>query len=201
MGTTERLYYADSHLLEFDATVLAAREIAPGRAAVILDRTAFYPTGGGQPHDTGALGAARVVDCAEAEDAGVIHVVEGETPRVGARVRGRVDWERRLDHIQQHTGQHILSQSLAELFGAPTRSFRMAGRACEIDVELAEPSDEDHDGGGVEEGLGRGERRFRVLPEPPVTADPGEEPFNYPPAWMNREPDLIGWFPDDLDGD
>ena len=68
---TERLYYSDSHLLEFDATVLAAREIGPGRAAVILDRTAFYPTGGGQPHDTGALGAARVVVCAEAEDDGV----------------------------------------------------------------------------------------------------------------------------------
>lgn len=142
MNTTERLYYADSHLLEFDALVLAAREIAPGRAAVILDRTAFYPTGGGQPHDTGALGAARVVDCVEAEDAGVIHVVEGATPEAGALVRGRVDWERRLDHIQQHTGQHILSQSLVKLYDAPTRSFRMTERACEIDVELRDPSDE-----------------------------------------------------------
>src|SRR5215207_2638980 len=100
---TERLYYTDSHLLDFDATVLAAREIAPGRVAVILDRTAFYPTGGGQPHDTGALGAARVVDCVEAEDAAVIHVVEGDVPAVGALVRGCVDWDRRLDHIQQHT--------------------------------------------------------------------------------------------------
>jgi alanyl-tRNA synthetase len=138
--TTERLYYFDSHLFEFDATVLAAREIAPGRAAVILDRTAFYPTGGGQPHDTGTLGAARVVDCAEAEAEGVIHVCEGDAPRVGARVRGRVDAARRLDHIQQHTGQHLLSQSLVKLYDAPTRSFRMAERACEIDVELAEPS-------------------------------------------------------------
>jgi len=128
--------------LEFDATVLAAREIAPGRAAVILDRTAFYPTGGGQPHDTGTLGAARVVDCAEAEDAGVIHVCEGEPPPVGARVRGRIDFARRLDHIQQHTGQHLLSQSLIKLYDAPTRSFRMTERACEIDVELPDPSDE-----------------------------------------------------------
>jgi len=144
MGT-ERLYYSDSHLLEFDATVVEATEIAPGRVGVLLDRTAFYPTGGGQPHDTGALGRMRVVDCVERDDGRVLHVVEGDegdAPRAGERVACRVDRTRRLDHIQQHTGQHILSQSLLKLFGAPTRSFRMAERACEIDVELAEPSDE-----------------------------------------------------------
>jgi alanyl-tRNA synthetase len=143
--TTERLYYADSHLLDFDATVLEAADIAPGRAGVVLDRTAFYPTGGGQPHDTGTLGQSRVVDCVERDDGRVLHVVEGiagGAPRAGERVSCRVDWPRRLDHIQQHTGQHILSQSLLKLFGAPTRSFRMAGRACEIDVGLADPSDE-----------------------------------------------------------
>jgi len=142
VGTTERLYYSDSHLLEFDATVLEATEIAPGRAGVVLDRTAFYPTGGGQPHDTGALGGARVVDCFERTDGRVLHVVEGGAPREGELVPCRVDWARRLDHMQQHTGQHILSQSLIKLFGAPTRSFRMAERACEIDVGLADPSDE-----------------------------------------------------------
>ena len=139
--TTERLYYSDSHLLEFDAAVIEAAEIAPGRAEVVLDRTAFYPTGGGQPHDTGALGRARVVDCAEREGGRVAHVVEGDAPREGERVRCLVDWPRRLDHIQQHTGQHILSQSLLKLFDAPTRSFRMAERACEIDVEIDSPSD------------------------------------------------------------
>jgi alanyl-tRNA synthetase len=143
--TTERLYYSDSHLLDFDAVVLEAAGGGPGRAVVVLDRTAFYPTGGGQPHDTGAIGQARVVDCFEQGDGRVAHVVEGgeeSVPRAGERVACRVDWPRRLDHIQQHTGQHILSQSLVKLFDAPTRSFRMTERACEIDVELSEPSDE-----------------------------------------------------------
>jgi alanyl-tRNA synthetase len=140
--TTERLYYSDSHLTEFDAVVLEATEGGPGRARLVLDRTAFYPTGGGQPHDTGAIEGARVVDCVEQTDGRVVHVVEGDAPREGERVACRVDWPRRLDHIQQHTGQHILSQSLVKLFGAPTRSFRMTERACEIDVELSEPSDE-----------------------------------------------------------
>src|ERR1044071_8406718 len=137
MNTTERLYYSDSHLVEFDARVVAVSQTEDGRAAVALDRTAFYPTGGGQPFDTGALGAARVVDCVESDDDGVLHVVEGEAPTLGARVRGRVDWARRLDHIQQHTGQHILSQAFVELYGAPTRSFRMTEDACEIDVDLS----------------------------------------------------------------
>ncbi|MCA1631016.1 MAG: alanyl-tRNA editing protein, partial [Acidobacteria bacterium] len=122
MGTTERLYYSDSHLTEFDAVVVAANEIAPGRAGLQLDRTAFYPTGGGQPHDTGTLGGARVVDCIDREAEGVLHVVEGAAPVVGARVEGRVDWARRLEHIQQHTGQHTLSQSFVRLFDAPTRA-------------------------------------------------------------------------------
>ncbi|HEX8337567.1 MAG TPA: DHHA1 domain-containing protein [Pyrinomonadaceae bacterium] len=142
MTTTERLYYADSHLLEFEARVVSVSETAEGRAAVSLDRTAFYPTGGGQPTDTGTLGGARVVECVDGEGGGVLHVCEGEPPAEGALVRGRVDWPRRLDHIQQHTGQHILSQAFVELYGAQTRSFRMTEDACEIDVELPDPSDE-----------------------------------------------------------
>src|SRR3712207_6549746 len=105
--TTERLYYSDSHLLEFDASVLEAAEIAPGRGGLVLDRTAFYPTGGGQPHDTGTVARARLVDCFEEEGGRIVHVVEGgagEVPRAGERVGCRVDWPRRLDHIQQHTG-------------------------------------------------------------------------------------------------
>jgi alanyl-tRNA synthetase len=139
---TERLYYSDSHLLEFDARVVSVDALEDGRAAVALDRTAFYPTGGGQPYDTGALGAARVVDCVEDEGAGVLHVIEGDAPELGATVRGLVDRARRRDHMQQHTGQHILSQALVELYGAQTRSFRMTSDACEIDVDLSDPSDE-----------------------------------------------------------
>ena len=139
---TQRLYYADSHLVEFEARVVSVSRTEDGRAAVVLDRTAFYPTGGGQPTDTGALGAARVVECVDEEGGGVLHVCEGEAPAEGQLVKGRVDWPRRLDHIQQHTGQHILSQAFVELYGAQTRSFRMTSDACEIDVELSDPSDE-----------------------------------------------------------
>lgn len=139
---TERLYYTDSHLTEFEARVVAVAPLEGSRAAVKLERTAFYPTGGGQPSDTGTLGAARVVECVDEEDAGVVHVVEGDVPPVGALVRGHVDWERRLDHLQQHTGQHILSQAFVQLFGAQTRSFRMLERASEIDLALDDPSDE-----------------------------------------------------------
>jgi alanyl-tRNA synthetase len=142
MTNTERLYYADSHLVEFEARVVAVSTHVDGRAAVTLDRTAFYPTGGGQPTDTGTLGAARVVECLDEETGGVLHVCEGEVPAPGALVVGRVDWPRRLDHIQQHTGQHILSQAFVELYGAQTRSFRMMEEMCEIDVELSDPSDE-----------------------------------------------------------
>jgi alanyl-tRNA synthetase len=147
---TERLYYADSHLTEFEARVTSVAAASAGRSVVTLDRTAFYPTGGGQPTDTGALGGARVVECVEAEDGGVLHFVEGEAPEVGASVRGRVDWARRLDHMQQHTGQHILSQAFVELFGAQTRSFRMMADASEIDVDLAAPSEEK-----IERAVGR----------------------------------------------
>ena len=139
---TERLYYKDSHLTEFDARVVALTRTDDGRAAVTLDRTAFYPTGGGQPSDTGALGAARVVECIDQDEAGVLHVVEGDAPAEGSEVHARVDWPRRLDHMQQHTGQHILSQAFVELFGAQTRSFRMMADASEVDVELSDPSDE-----------------------------------------------------------
>ncbi|MFL6255678.1 MAG: alanyl-tRNA editing protein [Pyrinomonadaceae bacterium] len=142
MSSTERLYYADSHLIEFEARVVSISKTVEGRAAVSLDRTAFYPTGGGQPTDTGTLGAARVVECVDEEEGGVLHFCEGDVPAEGQLVKGRVDWPRRLDHIQQHTGQHILSQSFVELYGAQTRSFRMLEDACEIDLELPDPSDE-----------------------------------------------------------
>ena len=127
MPATERLYYNDSHLIEFEARVIDKTERVSGWTAVTLDRTAFYPTGGGQPSDTGTLNGLRVVECIDNEDEGVLHVIQGRAPDLGARVQGRVDWSRRLDHMQQHTGQHILSQAFVTLFNAPTRSFRVLG--------------------------------------------------------------------------
>ena len=142
MPPTESLYYQDSHLIEFDARVIDRSERVSGWTAVTLDRTAFYPTGGGQPSDTGTLNGLRVVECIDDEEDGVLHVIQGRAPDVGTLVKGRVDWLRRLDHMQQHTGQHILSQSFVKLFKAPTRSFRVLDESCEIDVDLDTPTEE-----------------------------------------------------------
>jgi alanyl-tRNA synthetase len=142
MSATERLYYHDSRLLEFDATVVSVSERDDGQIAVELDRTAFYPTGGGQPTDTGTLGEARVVDCIDAESDGVLHLILGSVPEIGDKIHGKVDWLRRLDHLQQHTGQHLLSAAFVKLFDAPTHSFRVLEHECEIDVALDDPTDE-----------------------------------------------------------
>ncbi|HEV7857312.1 MAG TPA: DHHA1 domain-containing protein [Pyrinomonadaceae bacterium] len=142
MSTTERLYYTDSHLTEFEARVTGIIDRVSGWATVTLDRTAFYPTGGGQPSDTGFIGEARVVECIDESASGVLHVVQGRTPKVGDLVRGHVDWPRRQDHMQQHTGQHILSQAFIALFDAETRGFRMLDQSSEVDVALDEPTDE-----------------------------------------------------------
>jgi alanyl-tRNA synthetase len=142
MPATERLYYSDSHLIEFEARVIDKTDRVSGWTAVTLDRTAFYPTGGGQPSDTGMLDGNRVLECIDDEENGVVHVIQGRAPEVGTTVKGRIDWARRLDHIQQHTGQHILSQALVTLFNAPTRAFRVLDHSCEIDVELTNPTNE-----------------------------------------------------------
>jgi alanyl-tRNA synthetase len=142
MPATERFYYSDSHLIEFEARVLDKTERVSGWTAVTLDRTAFYPTGGGQPSDTGTLDGNQVLECIDDEESGILHVIQGRAPEVGATVKGRIDWARRLDHIQQHTGQHILSQALVTLFNAPTRGFRVLHDSCEIDVELTNPTNE-----------------------------------------------------------
>jgi alanyl-tRNA synthetase len=128
----ERIYYSDCYATEFDATVLHTAP-ADGRQAVRLDRTAFYPTSGGQPFDTGTLGDARVVEVLDAEDGDVLHLVEGSLA-VGSRVTGRVDWRRRFDHMQQHTGQHVLSAAFDALFGARTESFHLGADAATIDL-------------------------------------------------------------------
>ncbi len=142
MPPTERLYYQDSHLIEFEARVIENTERVSGWTAVTLDRTAFYPTGGGQPSDTGTLNGLRVVECIDDAEDCVLHVIQGRAPDVGTVVKGRIDWLRRLDHLQQHTGQHILSQSFVKLSNAPTRSFRVLDDSCEIDVDLENPTAE-----------------------------------------------------------
>jgi alanyl-tRNA synthetase len=133
---TERLYYNDSFLKEFDATVLSCAKDGE-RWRVVLDRTAFYPTSGGQPHDTGTLGEARVVEVLDGEPgrdgkADVIHFTDRAV--ASGPVHGKIDWERRFDHIQQHTGQHLLSAAFIELFRMPTVSFHLGRESSTIDV-------------------------------------------------------------------
>jgi alanyl-tRNA synthetase len=152
---TERLYYRQPFLTRFKAKVIDARaDIEDGddgsaRLGVILDSTAFYPTGGGQPHDTGTLAGLRVVDVRE-DDEGPLHVVEmrmedgepqGARITVGGEVEGRIDFPRRLDHMQQHSGQHLLSRAFIDMAGAKTLSFHLGAEICTIDVELSEPDE------------------------------------------------------------
>lgn len=134
---TTRLYYADSYLTDFSATVLAQREW-DDKPAVVLDQTIFYPTSGGQPHDTGMLGTARVVDVEEEPTGAVLHILDSPLPL--GPVAGRIDWERRLDHMQQHTGQHILSQAFIKTAQAATLSFHLGKESSTIDLDLDRPS-------------------------------------------------------------
>lgn len=132
---TERLYYQDAYIREFDAQILA-RQVVNGRQAVALDRTAFYATGGGQPNDLGTVstpadGPIRVLDVL-AEDGAIWHVLDGELQ--GEDVHGTIDWDRRFDHMQQHTGQHVLSQAFFGECGAETVAFHLGERYSTIDL-------------------------------------------------------------------
>jgi alanyl-tRNA synthetase len=133
---TDRLYFTDPYLREFDAEVISAEHLDDGRRAVVLNRTAFYPTSGGQPFDTGTLGTIRIIDVIDREaDHAILHVVEGDL-RPGP-VRGTIDWERRFDHMQQHTGQHVLSAAFDRLHNARTMSFHLGSVSSTIDLARA----------------------------------------------------------------
>ena len=129
---TERLYYNDPYLLEFDAKIIEARAVGD-RLGLVLDKTAFYPTSGGQPNDLGMIDDVPLVDCLEDEASGnIIHVIEGSV--TGPSVHARIDPARRADHMQQHSGQHVLSQAFVELFNWPTVSFHLGAVSCTIDL-------------------------------------------------------------------
>jgi alanyl-tRNA synthetase len=145
---TERLYYTDAYLRVFTAHVVAIEPAGAwgARPGVILDQTAFYPTSGGQPHDTGMLAGAPVVDVVESNGS-IVHVVAGleEVPStspivVGAAVEGTVDWGRRFDHMQQHSGQHVLSAVFSRVLGAETVSVHLDGSSTlDLAISSLEP--------------------------------------------------------------
>ncbi len=129
---TQRLYYTDSQRKVFDATVVNVEPV-DGRLHVTLDQTAFYPSSGGQPFDTGILGGAAVIDVIDRDDGTIAHVISGTLKR-GEVISGEIDWARRFDHMQQHTGQHVLSAAFDRLFGVRTESFHMGLQSATIDL-------------------------------------------------------------------
>lgn len=133
---TKRLYYTDSYQTEFDATVIDLA-VHSERPAIVLDQTCFYPTSGGQAYDVGQLGNQRVIDViAEGQDR-VVHVLAGPLAGVGvgATVHGVIDWPRRYDHMQQHSGQHLLSQVFHERFGYETLSVHFGTESSTLDLD------------------------------------------------------------------
>jgi alanyl-tRNA synthetase len=142
---TVRLHYEDATLTQFGARVVERLEWE-GRPAVVLERTAFYATGGGQPHDAGILDGVAVVEVLEREaDGAVVHVLEAPLPADRHEVWGEVDQARRLDLMQQHTGQHILSAAFVEALGANTVSFHLSADHATIDLDRAPLSAEELD--------------------------------------------------------
>lgn len=131
---TARLYFRDSFLRECEARVQKVEPADGGRARVWLDQTVFYPTSGGQPNDLGTLAGVAVLDVFEEGD-DIVHLLE-RAP-AGEQVRGKIDWERRFDHMQQHTGQHVLSAAFVRLFDFATVSFHLGRDICTIDLATA----------------------------------------------------------------
>ena len=127
---TEKLYYSDAYLKAFDATVLTCQQAKDGYL-VTLDRTAFYPEGGGQPADHGMLGGITVTDVHEKDDV-ITHTCAAPL-EAGAVVHGEIDWQRRFDHMQQHSGEHIVSGMLCQAFHCDNVGFHMGADVVTID--------------------------------------------------------------------
>ena len=129
---TTRIYFTDVLARDCDANVVSCTP-SGDRFDVVLDRTVFYPSSGGQPFDTGTLGSSRVLDVND-DDGGLIHHTIDAPLAPGSVVRGEIDWTRRLDHMQQHTGQHVLSAAFDHLFNVRTTSFHMGAEVSTIDL-------------------------------------------------------------------
>jgi len=144
---TRRLYYDDAFEREFTARVMHCEVLPPDVSAgitgtiwgLILDRTAFYPTSGGQPNDLGKIGDANVLDVRDEGDE-ILHLVDRKP--ADPEVNGCINWPRRFDHMQQHTGQHLLSAMFQERFGLPTVSFHLGAELSTIDLRGPEPTEE-----------------------------------------------------------
>ena len=139
----DRLYYADPYRKSFTAQIIKAAQNTEGDHYVVLDKTAFYPTGGGQPHDSGTLNGIAVLNVEEVDDE-IRHTLSVSLGS-STEVEGAIDWERRFDHMQQHAGQHILSAAFVELFEFSTVSFHLGKEIVSIDLDVANVSQEQLD--------------------------------------------------------
>lgn len=178
---TQRLYYETAYLTAFDAQVVASREFH-GQPAAALDRTAFYPTGGGQPHDTGALNGVAVLDV-RSDGETIWHLLAAPLP-VGTDVHGQIDWPRRWVHMQNHSGQHLLSQAFIETAGALTIGWHLSEHSLTIDLDQA---------GINEEQLTGAERLANQIAQRnlPITARIVSE-RDLPALALRKQPDVDG---------
>jgi alanyl-tRNA synthetase len=131
---TERIYYNDSYAREFESPIASLED---NGKRVYLERTAFYPTSGGQPFDLGTLGGIAIEEIVDEDDHRVAHILASPLATPSGAITGSIDWARRWDHMQQHTGQHLLSAVLIELFDITTVSFHMSATSSTIDVSAA----------------------------------------------------------------
>ena len=136
---TKRLYFDNPYQTEFEANVTQILDHG-GKPAVILDKTCFYPEGGGQPADSGTLNGVPVLHVLEKDDR-IIHVLEKSI--ASDEVTGKIDWDVRFDHMQQHAGQHILSQCFVQLYDAATRSFHLGKDTSTLEVDMRDMSEEE----------------------------------------------------------
>lgn len=130
---TQRLFHEDAYLRRFEAEVVAITALA-SKTGVVLDRTAFYPEAGGQLGDRGRLGEWLVTDTQENDEGAIVHLIEREPPVIGSRIVAELDWQRRRQHMAQHTAQHLLSAALLECAHAETASSRLGESALTIDL-------------------------------------------------------------------
>lgn len=131
-----KIFYQDAYIKSFTAQVVDQGNDSNGKYYIVLSQTAFYPTGGGQPHDIGTIENIKVLNVEETEGE-VRHYLESEVHDVSSPVYGVIDWDRRYDHMQQHAGQHILSAAFEQLYGYKTIGFHLGNETLTIDLETA----------------------------------------------------------------
>ncbi|WP_404444187.1 DHHA1 domain-containing protein [Sutcliffiella horikoshii] len=138
----EKLFYQDPYIQTFTTTLIKQIQDEFGKWYALLEQTAFYPEGGGQPYDIGTLNNQKVIDVQEINGE-IRHYLEDPLPETTGEIKGTIDWERRYDHMQQHAGQHLLSAAFEELFSYKTKSFHLGKETSTIDLDINELTEQE----------------------------------------------------------